>query len=155
MLVSHTIFGLVGTALTQAARLMSDDLWPAADWDEWPQTRTAALVFDGLVALIALASLVVPCLRRYVCPPCSKCGKRDGCCQRFILPILIGLLCGVWLHFIPCIWWTCDWGEHDGQAIRGAIWFVTWGIVTSSLCCMRSSRCKPTHNKHINEAQTA
>lgn len=38
-------------------------------------------------------------------------------------------LFGIWLHFIPCIWWTCDWGPHDGEGIRGGIWFVTWGVL--------------------------
>jgi len=27
----------------------------------------------------------------------------------------VGCLIGTWFHFIPCIWWTCDWGYYDGQ----------------------------------------
>ena len=113
-------------------------LWPAADFDHWPQTRVVSLVFDGVVALLFILSTFVPCLRRYVCPPCSECAGDESACQRLVLPIFIGLLFGLWLHFIPCIWWTCDWGDHDGAGIRGGIWFITWGIVSTSLCCMRS-----------------
>ncbi|KAL1503126.1 hypothetical protein AB1Y20_011189 [Prymnesium parvum] len=118
----------------------SSDLWPAADWEEWPQTRWAALLFDGVVLLLVLASAFVPCLRQYVCPPCSRWGKDSGVCQRLVLPVLLGLLCGVWLHFVPCIWWTCDWGEHDGQAVRGGLWFATWALVTAALCVGRARR---------------
>ena len=43
---------------------------------------------------------------------------------------MVGCFAGLFLHFIPCLWWTCDWGEHDGESIRGGIWFLTWGSVT-------------------------
>lgn len=48
--------------------------------------------------------------------------------------VVLGCLAGLWLHFIPCIWWTCDWGEHDGEGVRGAIWFSTWALTTAYLC---------------------
>ena len=38
-----------------------------------------------------------------------------------VLAIAFGCGIGLFLHFIPCIWWTCDWGPHDGQGIRGGI----------------------------------
>ena len=38
----------------------------------------------------------------------------------------MGCLAGLWLHFIPCIWWTCDWSINDGEEIRGGIWFALW-----------------------------
>jgi hypothetical protein len=53
----------------------------------------------------------------------------------FGLCFLLGCAIGLFVHFIPCLWWTCDWGPHDGAAIRGAIWFTVWGIVTTLLLC--------------------
>lgn len=44
-----------------------------------------------------------------------------------IASILVACVLGLFLHFVPCIWWTCDWGDHDGEGVRGAIWFVVWG----------------------------
>ena len=62
----------------------------------------------------------------------------ESCCigstQNGILNVIIAIMfgCGIglFLHFIPCIWWTCDWSANDGQGIRGGIWFITWIITT-------------------------
>ncbi|CAH1791119.1 unnamed protein product [Owenia fusiformis] len=43
-------------------------------------------------------------------------------------------LCGIWLHFWPCIWWTCDWGYYDGQGVRGGIWFGSWALLFILMC---------------------
>eukprot|EP00918_Siedleckia_nematoides_P052258 GHVU01114213.1.p1 GENE.GHVU01114213.1~~GHVU01114213.1.p1 ORF type:complete len:225 (+),score=10.28 GHVU01114213.1:266-940(+) len=49
-------------------------------------------------------------------------------CKRTVLDVVVALLgsfvFGLWLHFIPCIIWTCDWGPSDGEQIRGIIWLV-------------------------------
>ena len=29
----------------------------------------------------------------------------------------MGCLFGIWVHFVPCIWWTCDWGPYDGEGV--------------------------------------
>jgi len=42
--------------------------------------------------------------------------------------IINACLVGLYVHFVPCIWWTCDWGDHDGEGVRGAIWFTLWAI---------------------------
>lgn len=117
----------------------STKFWPPADWDNWPETRVGALIFDAVV----LVCVVVYAVMRTQCPrqsmrPCSNCKLLESVCHRFMMPIFIGFLCGIWLHFIPCIWWTCDWGDNDGEGIRGGIWFVTWGIVTVVLWLSRS-----------------
>ena len=49
-------------------------------------------------------------------------------CSIIVLTFFAACLFGMYLHFIPCIWWTCDWGPHDGEGVRGAIWFITWPI---------------------------
>eukprot|EP01006_Ploeotia_vitrea_P047654 TRINITY_DN67147_c1_g2_i2.p1 TRINITY_DN67147_c1_g2~~TRINITY_DN67147_c1_g2_i2.p1 ORF type:complete len:208 (+),score=11.29 TRINITY_DN67147_c1_g2_i2:61-684(+) len=57
---------------------------------------------------------------------CNVCGA-----------ILFSLVISLAVHFIPCLWWTCDWGEHDGQGVRGAIWFILWGVLAVVfLCCI-------------------
>merc|ERR1712032_248361 len=45
-------------------------------------------------------------------------------------PFFFGLWVGMAIHFIPCIWWSCDWGYYDGEGIRGGIWFGVWGIAS-------------------------
>jgi len=47
--------------------------------------------------------------------------------------VIWGLVLSLWLHFIPCWFWTCDWGPHDGEGFRGLIWFISWPIITISL----------------------
>ena len=96
-------YGCVKSGAPESMTNSSRQLWPSADWDDWSQTRYTALVFDGIVALLVIAAAFVPALRSWLCPPCSKCGDKQSACQRFVLPVLIGLLCGIWLHFIPCI----------------------------------------------------
>jgi hypothetical protein len=66
------------------------------------------------------------------------------------LPVCLGVLfhpfptgvTSLWVHFIPCFWWSCDWGEYDGAAIRGGIWFILWFVVCV-WCCVKkcSQRC--------------
>eukprot|EP01062_Namystynia_karyoxenos_P045814 TRINITY_DN34128_c0_g1_i1.p1 TRINITY_DN34128_c0_g1~~TRINITY_DN34128_c0_g1_i1.p1 ORF type:complete len:216 (+),score=49.32 TRINITY_DN34128_c0_g1_i1:83-730(+) len=81
------------------------------------------------------------------CPPCGAArtipaaevrsvdavrGRSIGVCcvlQAFVL----GCVAGLFLHFIPCLWWTCDWGDSDGEGVRGAIWFATWGLTFPGL----------------------
>ena len=135
-----TTFILMAANLTEAVDNCTRVAWPTADFDEWPSTRTAALMFDGIVALIVIAAILAPRARKRAC---GVCGNAESACQRFVVPLLLGLLFGLWLHFIPCIWWTCDWGCHDGAGIRGGIWFVTWGIVSVALCCTRSQQRTP------------
>ena len=48
----------------------------------------------------------------------------------FLWAFSVACLVGMWVHFIPCIWWTCDWGDNDGEGVRGAIWFILWGVGT-------------------------
>lgn len=43
-----------------------------------------------------------------------------------LMAIVFGFLFAFFLHFLPCIWWTCDMGYYDGEQVRGYIWFVGW-----------------------------
>jgi len=36
---------------------------------------------------------------------------------------------GVFIHFLPCFTWTCDWSTTDNAGVRGGIWFGLWGII--------------------------
>ena len=40
-------------------------------------------------------------------------------------------------HFVPCAWWTCDWGPGDEEGVRGAIWFGGTAVLTIILCFIR------------------
>lgn len=55
--------------------------------------------------------------------------SRDFIYTIFFGSTLNACLVGLYVHFIPCIWWTCDWGDNDGEGIRGAIWFTIWIIL--------------------------
>ena len=100
--------------------------WPPANFSVWPATRVTALIYCALLPLL----LLLPCGKRRV-----KGCERETCPRLF--PIIFGCLLGLWLHFIPCIWWTCDWGPFDGEGVRGAVWFVTWAVVTAALYYLR------------------
>jgi hypothetical protein len=104
--------------------------FPAATWDRWPGTRVGALLYNAIVLVfIAVvwffhrkekrwAGAVV----RYIRP------HRRGCPHSVVHPCLLGFVLGLFLHFIPCIFWTCDWSEDDGEGFRGAVWFSVWGV---------------------------
>ena len=83
-------------------------IWPPANFTEWPSTRIGALVINGIILLL----LMIPITRRFIFVDSWK--KCCCCCHEFWKALLLGCLIGMFLHFIPCIWWTCDWGEYDG-----------------------------------------
>lgn len=47
--------------------------------------------------------------------------------SEFAFHVLVGCVFGIWVHFLPCIVWTCDWGQGDNEGVRGALWFGLWG----------------------------
>lgn len=46
-----------------------------------------------------------------------------------------GCLLGIFLHFLPCFSWSCDWGPGDNEGVRGGIWFGMW-IVYAVVACV-------------------
>lgn len=49
----------------------------------------------------------------------------------------LDVTCPYGIQFADVAGARCDWGEHDGEGVRGAIWFTTWLVVT---CCMWAIR---------------
>ena len=92
--------------------------WPEANFGCWPYTRMAANAFNG----ISIILWVIPQMWRHY----HNCIMWNG----FGGPFFFGLWVGLFVHFIPCIWWTCDWGYYDGYGIRGGIWFTVWGAAS-------------------------
>ena len=43
-----------------------------------------------------------------------------------LMAFVISFAFAFFLHFVPCIWWSCDMGYYDGEQIRGYIWFISW-----------------------------
>ena len=43
-----------------------------------------------------------------------------------VMALIMGFAFAFFAHFVPCVWWTCDWGYYDGEQIRGYIWFIGW-----------------------------
>ena len=104
-------------------------IWPPANFTDWTPSRIAPLAFLAIVLILC----AIPPVRK------AALAKRDGC--RFVLQaVLLGLLCGLFVHFWPCIWWTCDWGPNDGAGIRGGIWFILWAVVTSGIFVLHARR---------------
>jgi hypothetical protein len=58
--------------------------------------------------------------------------KRCSCSLYHLFwSILSGLLLGLYLHFIPCFGFlSCDGSENDKIQLRGAIWFVSWFVIS-------------------------
>ena len=135
-------------------------LFPPPYWESWPGTRIGGLLYVGVVACALLVVCATPgCWKtRATCLPRSR-----QCPWSCIQPVLVGLLIGLFIHFIPCIWWTCvqqhprvpparplswpparahrcDWGEHDGAAVRGGIWFITWAVVAIGMAIANCTR---------------
>ena len=83
---------------------------------------TRATVTRVRVADVARVSLA---------PPRAASDRETPC----MTPAIIagGCILGLWLHFVPCIWWTCDWGPHDGEGVRGGIWFLGWPFLSLAL----------------------
>ena len=98
-------------------------IWPPANFEKecWPSTRYGSLIFLGV-------SIVLWCIPQ-MWPKYRECILWNV----FGGPFFFGLWIGFAAHFIPCIWWTCDWGYYDGKAIRGGIWFGVWAGVTAGL----------------------
>ena len=105
-------------------------IWPAANWDLFPETRIGGLV---IVSLFIIAVAVI----------CAIPASRNVCCRLHRRPVWllvlqavgVGFLIALSAHFVPCVWWTCDWGPSDGQGVRGAIWFGGWGLLSLGICC--------------------
>ena len=89
-----------------------------SNFKNYPPTRIGALIFVILMLILA----IIPGITKWY-------NEFRHNVPRFA-PILDGFLFGFWLHFIPCIWWKCDWNETDCEQVRGAIWFGSWAIVT-------------------------
>ena len=113
-------------------------IWPAADWELWPLTRTGAVVIALWMPLLIFIADGRTCMANLFTGWNGKCC--GSCGGRFWGPVAVGCLAGLWLHFIPCFWWTCDWGVNDGEGVRGGIWFGVWIIVAIwgwvvNFCC--------------------
>ena len=109
-------------------------MFPPANFALWPLTRVSALVYLVLLPIIC----AIPVVRR--------CCLRNNKASRWGWPILIGLLFSLWLHFIPCIFWTCDWGPYDGAGVRGGIWFIVWGLWVGISYCLN---CRTPQEKGV------
>ena len=94
----------------------------------WNAYRSGALYFVVLApfALVLLIGILV------------QCGFRK---QRTSFPAFFWLLAilqavalagliSFWLHFVPCLWLSCDLGPEDDGTLRGLLWFVGWPAVT-------------------------
>ena len=77
-------------------------LWPPANWTCWPETRIGAVAFAG----VSIILLVIPQMWRHW----------NNCLvwNYFVGPFFFSFWLGFFAHFIPCIWWSCDWGFYDG-----------------------------------------
>ena len=133
---------------------MSSSIWPPANFDEWPSTRIGALVINGIIILC----MIVPWTRRIIFVNSWKqcCCVHNCDCHEFWKAFILGGLLGMFLHFIPCIWWTCDWGEYDGEGVRGAIWFISWpiiGLIILWLECHREDRTTGEQLQLVDEGQ--
>ena len=112
---------------------------PPPNFDDWPITRYGALGFLGVVGVALIVCLALPHCRRRFLSPADR--KQPG--RLALQAVLVGLVVSLWLHFIPCIFWTCDWGASDGQGVRGAIWFGAWGLIAGAYV-VASCYCQPS-----------
>lgn len=113
------------------------DIWPPADFTYWPATRIGALVINAVI----LALMLIPKTRKLIFQTTWSC-----CCNAadnwlvytmlIVKAIVLGFIVGMFVHFIPCLWWTCDWGPNDGQGVRGGIWFISGAIIGVIVLCM-------------------
>ena len=54
---------------------------------------------------------------------------------------------GIFLHFLPCIHYACDWGPDDIAAVRGSIWIGLWivGTIVFLITRQRVLRVEASH----------
>ena len=104
--------------------------WPSADWDDWPGTRIGGLAVFGGFVLAVILICVIPVARHCCCRI-----HRTPMWLLTLQAVGVGCIVGLAVHFVPCIWWTCDWGPNDGEGVRGAIWFIVWAITAVGICC--------------------
>ena len=104
------------------------DFIAPANFMLWPGSRIGALaifiIYPFLFIIPEVRQFHIDLFRGYDGRCCGSCGGR------FWGPIALGLFFGLWFHFIPCIWWTCDWGDYDGENTRGTMWFVPWAVIS-------------------------
>jgi len=91
---------------------------PSANFESWPAPRIGGLICFGLGALF------------FSFRPCRKKLRKSNRKNVILFPIVFGCIFGCWLHFFPCIWWTCDHTFTDGAGVRMAIWLVSWLLLT-------------------------
>ena len=103
--------------------------WPAANFADWPGTRIGSLIYAGLFIVTVAIICAVPFARRCCCKV-----HRNPLGLLTVQAIGVGFAVSIFVHFIPCIWWTCDWGPSDGEGIRGGIWFILWALISVGIC---------------------
>lgn len=80
-------------------------------------------------------TLAQPLVQESSSSPLLLSSRMNGLsCGSIFLSIIAGFIVSFVLHFVPCIWWTCDLGEGDNGGVRGFIWFLTWPVL--SLWCI-------------------
>lgn len=131
---------------------LSMTLWPPANMNHWPETRVGALLFNLIVLVLVILIFAVPPLRRGVRSVAPRMCHASMCCL-IISSVAIGALGGIWLHFVPCLWWTCDWGPNDGEAVRGSIMFVSGAVIAMCACACLGKRASATAKPELVEAQ--
>ena len=85
----------------------------------WPRGMIGVSKDDNSVHIMQVS--LCGCTNNYTLD--SSCKVRDVRSRRrhdVVYAIVFGAivnscLVGLYVHFIPCLWWTCDWGEHDGE----------------------------------------
>ena len=124
----------------------------------WPCGRDVLTLQRGELFLEKRRSALFCCC----CPWCECKGVEQlplddqttitsGCQPFHVLEIpsavLGGCVAGLYLHFWPCLWWSCDWGEHDCEGVRGAIWFTTWVVFACVMLCLRPTVLLVSHRQ--------
>lgn len=60
---------------------------------------------------------------------------------------------GIFVHFLPCLSWTCDWGPRDQEGVRGGIWFALWILLFIVFVAVRQRMLCVSPNGNNNKAQ--
>ena len=70
---------------------------------------------------------------------------------------LAAALMGLWLHFLPCVWLTCDLGAGDDPQLRvglglgGAIFFCMLFVLSACTCDTGLVRYRPMRPRYRRE----
>ena len=121
--------------MSPVERAVTDVASQVASEMSWERAGAIAFVVVVPVAVCCLASLW-RCLRCFCCHVDLPLGRLGFAVCSLIQALVLGLVVGLWAHWIPCFWLTCDLSAEGDQARMRGLLLAAVGGGSALLACV-------------------